>query len=201
MFYAAAWPILTPIARRKVLRVTGLENVPKTGPYILASNHIGWLDPLYLLAALGRERGFRLHFISSTRKHAWAHTLTIDPKSPGDVLKPALAVLRHGGAVGVFAEGFSNGEPTLPRGKTGAARLALTTGASVIPAGIVGAFRPGWVPSLGDLLLPGPRRHYTIAFGAPIVVPIQNNPAKDSVHALTAQIMSAIGLLSGKLYG
>lgn len=207
VLYDFAWKTIVRLARRRIRSVVGLESVPETGSYILASNHIGWLDPLYLAAALGRTRGYRIHFVSQTRKHLWAHTIPIDPENRRGVVSSATAVLERGGGVGIFPEGFSNSEPVMPRGKTGAARLALATGAPIVPVGIRGRAQPHWWRSVLWLLFPVnmvraalQHRLYDVVFGEPIQV--HRNPGTEvhTIHALTDRVMDEIAKLSGKRY-
>ncbi len=207
MLYDFAWKTLAPLARRRIRQVTGPGNVLETGAYILASNHIGWLDPLYLASALGRERGYRIHFVSKTRNHLWAHTIPIEADNRRGVVSSATAVLERGGAVGIFPEGFSNSDVVMPRGKTGAARLALATGAPLIPVAIRGKAQPHWWRSVLWFLFPLnmvraalQHRLYDIAIGSPI--PVEKNPNADpaTVRAVTDRLMRAIAELSGKRY-
>lgn len=207
MLYALAWKIVIPLARRRLRQVTGLEHVPEHGPFILASNHISWLDPAYLLAALGRERGWRVHFISKTRKHTWANIIPIDSSNRGGVVDTAVWVLERGDAVGIFPEGFSNPTPEMPRGKTGAARLALATGAPLIPTGIVGKPQPDWWRSVFYLLFPLnivravlQRRTYDVSFGDSLTLPAQPGLPPEEVRRRTDELMRAIAELCGKRY-
>jgi 1-acyl-sn-glycerol-3-phosphate acyltransferase len=207
VLYALAWNTVVPLARRRIRRVTGLEHVPETGPYILAANHISWLDPAYLMAALGRARGWRVHFVSKSTKHRWAGTLPINPDNRNGVIPAATAILERGGAVGIFPEGFSNPEATMPQGKTGAARLALATGVPVVPVGILGKPQPSWWRSVMHLLFPLnivrailQRKTYDVVFGEPIVVARQPELPTDEVRRRTDELMRALAHLCGKRY-
>lgn len=207
VFYGFAWKTLVPLAHRRLATVSGLGNVPTKTPFILASNHISWLDPLYLLAALERDRGYRLHFISKTRRHAWAHTIPIDPTDRAACLRIAEVYIRQGESVGIFPEGYSNPEPTLPRGRSGVARLALASGSPIIPVGITGEPQPVWVGSLRNLIFPRnaaraaiQRRMYTVRIGTPIAVSANPDLPPNTVKDLTHRTMRAIAELCAKQY-
>lgn len=207
MLYALAWNTIVPLARRRIRRVTGLEHVPVTGPYILAANHISWLDPAYLMAAVGRARGWRVHFVSKSRRHSWAGTIPVDPDNRGGVLSIGIAALERGEAVGIFPEGFSNPAPVMPRGKTGAVRLALATGAPIVPVGILGKPQPSWWRSVLHLLFPLnivravlQRKTYDVVFGNPVAVPRQPGFPAEEVRRRTDELMRALAFLSAKRY-
>lgn len=134
--------------------VTGVEYVPSTGPVILASNHLSMVDsfligavmprPLYFLAkndyfvrpglsgALTRAVLTGLNQIPVDRSGGRASLMALDAAVP---------VLRAGSAVGVHPEGTRSPDGRLYRGRPGVARLALETGAAVVPVGLVGTDR------------------------------------------------------------
>jgi 1-acyl-sn-glycerol-3-phosphate acyltransferase len=135
------------LARKYDVRVTGGEHVPRRGPFIVAANHIGWLDGPLMAIVLPRP------------VHAWTKAemftgrtgvfLRRSGQIPLDrfhadpaAVKSALRVLRAGNAVGVFPEG-NRGDGELRRFHRGAAYLALATGAPVVPVAFLGTRLPG----------------------------------------------------------
>jgi 1-acyl-sn-glycerol-3-phosphate acyltransferase len=135
--------VLVPFAR---LRVDG--EVPATargGPLILAANHISPIDPAVLMAAC-RARGVAPRFLADAavfrlRTVGWIVRRTGHvPVARGtatvtEALDRAVAAVRAGAVVLVYPEGRISLDPGLwpEKGKTGTARLALATGAVVVP--------------------------------------------------------------------
>jgi 1-acyl-sn-glycerol-3-phosphate acyltransferase len=130
---------------------TGLENLPPGGGIIIVSNHLSHFDPLvvahYVYRAgrwprfLGKASIWKVPVVG----YLLTKTLQI-PVERGSVeavksLDALIAALHQGGAVIIYPEGTTTREPELwpMRGKTGAARLALVTGAPVIPMATDGA--------------------------------------------------------------
>jgi 1-acyl-sn-glycerol-3-phosphate acyltransferase len=177
------------------LEVVGAENVP-TGPVIVAANHDSLSDPFFLGAAVERP----LHFLA--KRELWANRLVgrvLDAfgaipveRRRGDLAAvAALArVLERGEAVAIFPQGTVLGDAERPW-QRGAARLALTTGAPIVPVAIVGA---------ADVLRPGtrvPRRaRVRVVVGESIAVAAgpRTIPAG---RALTARVRDAVAALGG----
>jgi 1-acyl-sn-glycerol-3-phosphate acyltransferase len=157
---------------------TGQENVPRTGGAILVSNHLSHFDPLVLahyVYASGRWPRF-LAKASIWKVPVVGYLLTKTLQIPverGSVeavrsLDVLIDVLNRGGMVIVYPEGTTTREPDLwpMRGKTGAARLALVTGAPVIPVALDGAQRV-FDPRTKKFSL-RPRTPVTVTAGKPV---------------------------------
>ena len=132
------------------LRVTGARSIPPSGPGIVAGNHVSAMDGI-VLALVTAERGRRMtRFLVAAEffrkaKVAWALRLYRQiplRRGLGDTgaLDEALATIRTGAFAGIFPEGKVNPGPDggLQRGRSGVGRIALATGAPVIPVGIWG---------------------------------------------------------------
>ena len=204
-----AVPVLRTLLRPRVL---GLANVPKTGPVILAANHLSLLDPVLLSAIVKRpisyvvkSEYFTAPGMSGRAQAAFfraLHQVPVD-RSGGDAADPALrtaeVLLARGEAFGIFPEGTRSPDGLLHRGRTGVARIALATGAPVIPVGLIGTAQ---VMSPGSLRVRGGRPE--VHFGAPllfgsVVVPTGEPDAEPGrVRAVTDQVMAAIAELSGQ---
>lgn len=130
---------------------TGMEHVPRAGGVIIVPNHVSHFDPLvvahYLYGAgrwprfLGKASLWRVPVLG-----AFLRKVQQIPVERGSVeavksLDVLITALREGGAVVIYPEGTTTREPGLwpMRGKTGAARLALITGAPVVPVANWGA--------------------------------------------------------------
>jgi 1-acyl-sn-glycerol-3-phosphate acyltransferase len=168
--YRAVRAVVGPILRLVWhLEVVGAERMP-AGPAIVVANHDSLSDPFFLGAAFERP----LHFLA--KRELWANRVVgrlLDglggipvERRRGDLTAvAALArVLERGDAVAIFPQGTVLGGDERPW-QRGAARLALTTGAPLVPVAIVGA---------SDALRPGtriPRRaRVRVVVGEPIAV-------------------------------
>jgi 1-acyl-sn-glycerol-3-phosphate acyltransferase len=145
MFYRIANAFLRVAFRLLTrLEVTGVENVPLSGGLMVAMNHVSFLDPLLVCAKVPR----RLVWMSKVENwdnRLFGVLLTLYgafPVQRGEVDRKALAraieVLRSGLALGIAPEGTRSRDWKLARAKPGAARLALQTGATILPVGIAG---------------------------------------------------------------
>lgn len=129
----------------------GMQNLPRTGGFILAPNHISNFDPVYLDYFM-LSNGYPIRFMAKDSLFhvpllAWfMRKLKMVPVKRGgsharDSLAPARSALRAGEAVGIYVEGTITRDPEYwpMRPKTGAARLALQLGVPVIPLAQWGA--------------------------------------------------------------
>ncbi len=130
----------------------GREHVPESGPVIFASNHRSFLDP-FVIATIARrpmyyvakEELFRGKLISWVLNSLGAFPVRRG-QGDGDMLATARAILERGDAVLIFPEGTRIRPGALGRPRRGVGRLALETGAPVVPVAIIGteAIRKGW---------------------------------------------------------
>jgi 1-acyl-sn-glycerol-3-phosphate acyltransferase len=172
---AVVKPVLTVMTRRDW---RGMRHIPAHGPVIIVANHMSHADPLVLAHYVydaGRWPVF-LAKASIFKVPVIGRILTaVDqtPVSRGTVdaakaLDAAIAAIQSGKAVLIYPEGTTTKEPDLwpMRGKTGAARLWLATGAPVIPIAIWGPERI-FDPRTKKLRL-WPRTPVTVATGPPL---------------------------------
>jgi 1-acyl-sn-glycerol-3-phosphate acyltransferase len=149
--YSPAWRLFTVILFRPVISVLlrnkwgGQENIPKQGPVILAPNHMSYLDwgtdsvffygagryPTFMIKA----SAFKLRFIGRLLVGCGQIPVNRGGKDAAAALKRAETALAEGAAVIIYPEGTATRDPDVwPMvAKTGVARLALATGAPVIP--------------------------------------------------------------------
>lgn len=209
MLYQALHTVVPPVAKA-VWRpdVRGLHHVPSSGPVILASNHLSFVDSVVIPIVVPRKVVFLAksdYFTGSGVKgklsKAWFEGLGMLPVDRDDSaaamgsLVTALEVLGRGEAFGIYPEGTRSRDGRLYRGRTGVAHLALTSGAPVVPVGLTGTER---LQPIGSRL---PRlARVTVAFGPAITVEREYDgvaPGK-ARRDLTDRIMAAIGELSGQ---
>ena len=131
----------------------GREHIPESGPVIFASNHRSFLDP-FILGVCSRRPVYYIakREIFANPFVAWfVGSLGAFPVNrgagDGDMLDTAKAILERGGCVLIFPEGTRTRPGALGRPKRGVGRLALETGAPVVPVAMIGteAVRKGWM--------------------------------------------------------
>jgi len=192
-------------------RNSGMRNVPKEGPVILASNHLSFADhfvgPLPLrrrIVFLGKRDYFEgkgLRGLVSKIFFTGVGVIPLDRtggKASEEAIATGLRVLREGKILGIYPEGTRAPDNRLYRGKTGVARLALQSRVPVIPMGMINTFElmpPGQIwPRLG--VRPGVR------FGTPLDFSQYFGQEEDRevLRLITDEIMNAIRELSGQEY-
>jgi 1-acyl-sn-glycerol-3-phosphate acyltransferase len=209
---------ILPLLLRRV-RVEGIEHVPTDGPYIIVANHQSYLDAVLLTVPLVVYRNRKIWWLTTehvwrafrrlggTGLLRWLGMVPISETNKADSLEPARATLERGGAVGIFPEGRRNKKNVNPdwervmlKGKTGAARLAVATGATVVPVGIISP--PGataW-EAIRNFLVPS--KPAVIRFGQPLTFskqdPVTFNRAL--LDDVTRRMMQAVSGLCGKSY-
>ncbi|MGZ4133135.1 MAG: lysophospholipid acyltransferase family protein [Actinomycetota bacterium] len=162
------------------VRVTGLEHVPRTGPVILAFNHVSVLDGPVLAIETGRRIRRELRFLVAAevfrhRFYGWVlrHYDQISVRrGEGDAaaVEDAAETVTRGAVVAMAPEGRvddQGGAQGLQRIKSGVPRIALPTGAPVVPVGIWGTQRR-W-PRAGIVWRRPIRPRVGLAFGPPLL--------------------------------
>jgi 1-acyl-sn-glycerol-3-phosphate acyltransferase len=212
VFYWVVKAILGPFLRI-VFRpwADGINNVPREGPAIIASNHLSFSDHFFAPLPLPRKvvflakaeyfTGRGLKGLVSKAFFSGVGQIPVD-RSGGEAseraLRTGLRVLAAGNLLGIYPEGTRTPDGRLYRGKTGVARLALEAKAPVIPCAMIGGFEfqpPGKIrPRLR--IRPGVR------FGKPLDFSRYYGLEQDRIvlRAMTDEIMYAIMKLSGQEY-
>ena len=146
------WRLLFPIVRALAAflapwRLDGAQNIPRSGGYILVSNHINWKDPPWIEFALGRAiryMGKRELFETPVIGFA-LRAIGAFPVRRGEVdrgaLQMALAVIAAGQPLGFFPEGHRSESGQLIRGRPGIAYVAQHSGAPIVPLAVSGTRR------------------------------------------------------------
>ena len=205
--YIILGPLLRLIFRPQV---DGLENVPESGPVILASNHLSFSDSIFTPLIVKRKVTFiaKAEYFTGKGLKGWltkmffvgSGTIPVD-RSGGRAARAALdtqlRVLRAGGVAGIYPEGTRSPDGRLFRGKTGVARLALESGAPVVPMAMLNSdeIQPTGqlIPNLGRV---------RIRFGPPLDFSRYAGMAGDRFieRAVTDEIMYELMELSGREY-
>jgi 1-acyl-sn-glycerol-3-phosphate acyltransferase len=130
----------------------GREHIPDEGPVIIAANHRSFLDP-FVIATMARRPMYYVakQELFKNRWQAWVlNALGAFPVRRGqgdtDMISTAKAILGRGDIVLMFPEGTRTRPGSLGKPKRGVGRLALETGAPVVPVAVIGteAVRRGW---------------------------------------------------------
>lgn len=205
--YRLGRAVITPLARVIYRpRVEGREKVPTDGPVIFASNHLSFIDSIAIPVAAPRP----VHFLakssyfegtgfSGAMKRSFFESIGAIPVRRGagqaalDALDQQRQLLDAGLAVALYPEGTRSTDGRLYKGRTGAAFLALQTGAPVVPVGLIGTDkvmpRGAKMPSL--------KERVTVRFGDPIDVSVHGAASSGKARRLaTDAIMAGIHALS-----
>lgn len=200
--FLAGRAILRPLLKlRYRARVSGLEHVPEAGAVLLVSNHLSMLDTILIPSLTSRQvRFLAKSSLFESRVGGWfMREIGSVPVARGagseaqGALLAGQAVLSAGEVFAIFPEGSRARDGRLYRGRSGAAFMALATGAQVVPVGLIGTNRRLKGPSSGR----APR--VQVKFGP--VVPLDDLaglPAGRARREATARIMAAIQSLTGQ---
>lgn len=210
MQFLIRW-VLAPLVRMIWRpRVQGVQNVPAHGPVIFAANHRAAVDTAVIplvtprpVAFLAKAEYFTSRSLKSRLIGRFLGALGYVPvdranaKAGLAALEAGRTVLRAGGAFGIYPEGTRSLDGRLHRGHTGVASLALSTGAVVVPVGLVGTEK---VQPVGKKL---PRvARVEVRFGRPLDFSRYDGLEGSAAirRAVTDEIIDAIAQLSGQEY-
>jgi 1-acyl-sn-glycerol-3-phosphate acyltransferase len=212
VFYWMVKAVLGPILRI-VFRpwADGIDNVPRTGAAIIASNHLSFSDHFFAPLPLSRKVVFLAKSEYFTGRGVKGLVSRIFMSGMGEIpvdraggkaseraLRTSLRVLAQGQLLGIYPEGTRAPDGRLYRGKTGVARLALEAKVPVIPCAMVGTFEfqpPGRI-------VPRLRIRPGVRFGPPLDFSRYYGLENDRIvlRAVTDEIMYQIMKLAGQEY-
>jgi 1-acyl-sn-glycerol-3-phosphate acyltransferase len=212
MFYwfmknLVAGPILKTVFRPWV---TGLDNIPKTGGVILASNHLSFIDSVFLPLVIDRRIFFlaKSDYFRGKGLKGWATKafmngtgmLPIDRsggKASEASLNTGLKVLHEGEVLGIYPEGTRSPDGKMYRGRTGVARMILEGDVPVVPVAMIDTEK---VMPIGSKL-PKVRR-IGIVIGEPLDFSRFKGLEGDRfiLRSITDEIMYELNRISGQEY-
>lgn len=187
--------------------ITGLENVPTDGPFIVASNHLSFLDSIIIqaicprpVAFFAKAEYFTTPGVKGRAMKAFFESVGSIPVERGEqaasvaALDSLVDLLESGQGVGIYPEGTRSRDGRLYRGRTGVGWLALSTGAPVLPVGLIGTER--LQPAGTNRITP---HGFTLSIGEPLQFEHvgRKHPLPQRRQATDA-IVDAIAGLSGQ---
>jgi len=173
----------------------GLENVPEQGPVIIAGNHPSYLDPVLVMLPIRRvirfmawDALFQVPLLGQVIKALGAFPVDIRRGKGEAAYLEACRVLKSGQALGIFPEGQRSERGPMGELRTGVARLAIETGAPIVPVTIGGASRawPKW------RLLPKPAK-VVVRYHRPITLTEAERSTRRDDRDFHQQLMQAVG--------
>ena len=173
------------------------DKIPVDGPLIVAANHLSHIDPAFIMTATKRPVSYlskKEHFDSTIRRLVFKQVgvIPVDRKAGGmEGLEEAIKILKEDGAIGIFPEGTRSKDGVIAKGKTGVARLAALTGASVVPVAI--RQTDGVWPVSKKIPRPWMKCYYK--FGEPMKFP-EEEINRDTLRKFTDKVMKEIAYLS-----
>ena len=172
-------------------RAIGVENIPRTGPVILTPNHFSQWDHFFSAVYLRRRVQFMAKsqlythpFIKWVFRNGGVFTVRRGHHDQ-EAFKTAEMILARGGTVLMYAEGGRSRTGDLGEPKRGVGKLALESGAPVVPVAIHGsAYVRGWR-----------RLHFpkvTIQYGEPLTLPVKEDPSRTEQQEVANQVFDRV---------
>jgi 1-acyl-sn-glycerol-3-phosphate acyltransferase len=217
--YSPAWRLFTVIVFRPLVHIlvrnkwAGQENIPKAGPVIIAPNHMSYADwgtdalffhasgryPTFLIKA----SAFKVPFIGKMLYGCGQIPVNRGAADAARSLKQAEQALSEGAAVIIYPEGTATRDPDLwpMAGKSGVARLALATGAPVVPVARWGT--QNVLPYGSSKLKVWPRQTVRTVAGKPVDLSewAGKQTSARALRAATDAIMTEVTALVASLRG
>ncbi|MDP8228577.1 MAG: lysophospholipid acyltransferase family protein [Candidatus Electryoneaceae bacterium] len=197
-FYRLSQLVTTTLFRLLYgLRVEGRENVPKTGAFILASNHQSFFDPPIIGACCPREIFFAAKkelFEIPILKHFVKYHNSIPVRRTGsdkEMLVTLMKRLKEGNGMIIFPEGTRYSDGKLHPPKAGIGLFALRSRAAIIPTYVSGSANLGrqfW------------RRKLRLRFGKPLILEehgLENAKGREGYQAIAWTVATAIAEVGG----
>ncbi|HEV2397322.1 MAG TPA: AMP-binding protein [Candidatus Sulfotelmatobacter sp.] len=179
------------------MKVSGLEKLPKQGPFILSSNHQSYLDPLVLAGLMPRDIFYNLFAVGTSDifgsgfMRRLARSIKVVVVDPDANLIPAMRAgafgLRHGLSLILYPEGERSIDGTPRIFKKGAAILSIHLQVPIVPVAIDGFYEawPRSKPFQGF-------KPVKMVFGDPILPPPESEASEEAYEKLTAELKGRV---------
>jgi 1-acyl-sn-glycerol-3-phosphate acyltransferase len=188
IYEIARWLVILVVAIIIRLSLSGLNNVPGKGPFILTPNHLAWADIPLIALHVHRKVVYMAKEEYFSGKMAWLiRFFGAFPVKRGEADRQALHAaeeqLKQGNVLGIFPEGTRSRSHTLAKGHAGMAMIALRTGVPVVPVAIWGS----------EKVLKEFRPRVTIRYGEPVILkPKGIKITREDIDEATDQVMCRI---------
>jgi 1-acyl-sn-glycerol-3-phosphate acyltransferase len=173
------------------VRAVGVENVPKDGPLILAPNHFSQMDHFFIglylrrkVRFMAKSQMFGPRVLTYVYKHGGVFPVRRGHHDE-EAIKTASTILDQGGMLLVYAEGGRSRSGKLGQVKPGIGRIALESGAPVVPVAIQGSEK---VRRWKRLSFP----KVTVQFGEPLNFPTEDAPDRERQLEAAGQIFAPV---------
>lgn len=185
------WPLFRVLF---AVEYHGVENIPPRGAVIIAGNHPSYLDPVLVLLPVNRkirfmawDALFRVPVLGQLIRAFGSFPVDIRKGKGESAFREAVKVLNDGDALGIFPEGQRSEQGPMGELRTGVARLAIETGAAIVPVTIGGAYRawPKWK------LLPKPAK-IIVKYHPPIELSEADRAARRDDKEFHQQVMQQV---------
>ena len=175
-------------------RAIGTENVPETGPVLLAPNHFSQMDHFFCgvylrrkIRFMGKSQLFGTPVLTFIYKHGGVFPVRRGHHDE-EAFKTVHAILEHENVLLVYAEGGRSRSRNLGEPRPGIGRIALESGVPVVPVAIHGsAGVRGW------------RRFrfpkVTVQFGEPVTFPVEAAPGRERQLEVAGEIFDRVRLM------
>jgi len=172
----------------------GIDNVPENGAVIIAGNHPSYLDPALVMLPLKRpvkfmawDALFKIPLFGPLIRALGAFPVDIRKGKGEAAYRQAVRVLERGDVLGIFPEGGRSEWGVMGELRNGVARLALETGAPIVPVTIGGAYRawPKWK------LLPKPAR-IIVRYHQPIHLSAEDRRTRSEDREYHQEVMQLV---------
>ena len=187
-------------------RARGLENVPGDGPVILASNHVSFIDSMFIPLLVKRKVVFlgKADYFTNAKTAWFFKAAGVIPirREGGSASEAAIQAgvreLQAGNLVGIYPEGTRSPDGRLYRGKTGVARMALLAKCPVVPVSVFGTRE---LQPIGKRF-PKLSGRIEVRFGRPLSFERFSGQETDRfvLRSITDEVMYEIMMLSGQEY-
>lgn len=175
------------------IRLSGTEHIPKSGPAVIATNHVGYLDFVFvgyaarpsgrLVRFLAKQEVFD-HKISGPLMRGMKHIPVDRFGRAKDSVDASVAALERGEIIGMFPESTINPSFVPGEGRSGAARMAMAAGAPLLPGAVWGSQR---------IMTKGRPRNFQrkVAITVDLGSPVAYDPGEDAAE-VTGRLMQEI---------
>lgn len=173
------------------VRAIGVENVPKTGPLLLAPNHFSQMDHFFVGLYLRRQIRFMAKsqmfgppLLTYIYKHGGVFPVRRGQHDE-EAFRTAFTILDQGGMLLVYAEGGRSRSSALGAPKPGIGRIALESGVPVVPVAVHGSAK---VRRWKRFRFP----KVTVQFGEPITFPVEEEPSRERQLEVAGEVFNRV---------